>query len=122
MDQEIILQHYLECALWASPEVDENGQELFCYDEKYTIHDFSPEAVAWCASEIARFVEGAGALLDGWAPEQVGHDLWLTRNHHGAGFWDRNLPNGDALTELTHRLLGERCLREHGGLVRIVVA
>lgn len=20
---------------------------------------------------------------------QLGHDLWLTRNHHGAGFWDR---------------------------------
>jgi len=22
--------------------------------------------------------------------EQIGHDLWLTRNGHGAGFWDRN--------------------------------
>ncbi len=22
-------------------------------------------------------------------PEQIGHDLWLTRNGHGAGFWDR---------------------------------
>lgn len=21
--------------------------------------------------------------------EQIGHDLWLTRNGHGAGFWDR---------------------------------
>lgn len=21
--------------------------------------------------------------------DQVGHDLWLTRNGHGAGFWDR---------------------------------
>lgn len=22
-------------------------------------------------------------------PEQIGHDIWLTRNGHGAGFWDR---------------------------------
>ena len=34
---------------------------------------------------------------------QVGHDLWLTRNGHGAGFWDRSDdaygegPNGEQL-------------------------
>lgn len=30
-----------------------------------------------------------------------GHDLALTQNHHGAGFWDRGYPRalGDALTE-----------------------
>src|SRR3990172_722524 len=22
-------------------------------------------------------------------PKQLGHDLWLTRNGHGTGFWDR---------------------------------
>ena len=22
--------------------------------------------------------------------KQVGHDFWLTRNHHGSGFWDRD--------------------------------
>jgi hypothetical protein len=22
-------------------------------------------------------------------PEQIGHDIWLTRNGHGAGFWSR---------------------------------
>lgn len=22
------------------------------------------------------------------SPESFGHDIWLTRNHHGAGFWD----------------------------------
>lgn len=30
---------------------------------------------------------------------QIGHDLWLTRNGHGAGFWDRGLGQlGDSLT------------------------
>ena len=33
-------------------------------------------------------------------PSQAGHDFWLTRNGHGAGFWDRGLGLlGDKLTE-----------------------
>lgn len=33
-----------------------------------------------------------------------GHDLALTQNHHGVGFWDRGYPQalGDALTEAAH--------------------
>jgi hypothetical protein len=34
----------------------------------------------------------------------VAHDFWLTRNHHGAGFWDGDYPEplGKQLTELAH--------------------
>ena len=33
--------------------------------------------------------------------EALGHDFWLTRNGHGAGFWDRGLGElGDRLTGL----------------------
>ena len=35
-------------------------------------------------------------------PAQFGHDFWLTRNHHGAGFWDRGY--GPAQTTLGDRL------------------
>ena len=36
-------------------------------------------------------------------PEQDGHDFWLTRNGHGAGFWDRGLGDvGDRLTDIAH--------------------
>lgn len=28
-------------------------------------------------------------LFLGLSAEQLGHDLWLTRNGHGAGFWSR---------------------------------
>jgi len=37
------------------------------------------------------------------------HDFWLTRNHHGAGFWDRKLEDErgafamQLLTEASHR-------------------
>lgn len=35
--------------------------------------------------------------------DQLGHDFALTRNHHGAGFWDRGLGTlGDDLTEAAH--------------------
>lgn len=35
--------------------------------------------------------------------DQAGHDLWLTANHHGAGFWDRGLGDvGDYLTSVAH--------------------
>jgi hypothetical protein len=34
------------------------------------------------------------------ALEAFGHDFWLTRNGHGAGFWDRGLGAlGDRLTD-----------------------
>lgn len=34
----------------------------------------------------------------------VAHDFWLTRNHHGAGFWDGDYPEPIAtqLTNLAH--------------------
>lgn len=35
--------------------------------------------------------------------DDVGHDLWLTQNRHGAGFWDRGLgADGDVLTQRAH--------------------
>jgi hypothetical protein len=34
---------------------------------------------------------------------RAGTDYWLTRNHHGAGYWDRGLGEiGRELTELAH--------------------
>jgi len=36
---------------------------------------------------------------------QFGHDLYLTRDHHGVGFWDRGLGElGDYLTSVAHAL------------------
>ena len=39
----------------------------------------------------------------GYDKDQAGYDFWLTRNHHGAGFWDRGLDGvGRALTDAAH--------------------
>lgn len=38
-----------------------------------------------------------------YGPDRAGHDFWLTRNHHGAGFWDRGLGElGKKLTQAAH--------------------
>jgi hypothetical protein len=85
---------YLECAIWAS--TDENGEPLVA-----TVMDIHPDAEASLVMELEAFItDNEVADLD---PAQVGHDLWLTRNRHGAGFWDRGLgERGLALTEAAH--------------------
>jgi hypothetical protein len=101
-------QAYLECALWAS--TDDDGEPL---DSNYTIHDFAPEAVGQAIDECRHFQESNAADLaeayqlynvGDWTPEeQAGHDFWLTRNGHGAGFWDRGLDVlGDRLAQAAH--------------------
>jgi hypothetical protein len=59
--------------------------------------EFSTEASLQAISDCAQFLSKAEGLLKqaadeyGYTMEQAGHDLWLTRNGHGAGFWDRGL-------------------------------
>lgn len=88
---------YMTCALWSS--TDESGDPL---DDKYSIDDLSPTAAAHMMSDVAAFVKANEALLitTPLDDEQIGHDFWLTRNGHGAGFWDRGLGEvGDRLTK-----------------------
>ncbi len=42
-------------------------------------------------------------LESGLSFAKAGHDFWLTRERHGAGFWDEGLGSiGDRLTEAAH--------------------
>jgi hypothetical protein len=98
------LDGYIECAIWASTDAD--GEPLDA--------ELSEETRATMARECAVFESKNRALLDqaneeGQSDEYLGHDFWLTRNHHGAGFWDRGLSIGDALTAAAHAA-GERYL------------
>jgi hypothetical protein len=43
-----------------------------------------------CRSFWRRF--GPYVKAAGKTPEKAGHDFWLTRNGHGAGFWDGDWP------------------------------
>ena len=89
------LNEYLEMALWSS--ADENGNSM---DALYDIDDFAPEAIEHADEELADFESQAESLLTENDTAHVGHDFWLTRNGHGAGFWDGDYKNGYKLTEL----------------------
>ena len=91
---------YLGTALWSSTGDDERP-----LDATYGVYDFAPEALIDAANDIARFRHLAGDVYDlaqeytGYDDARFMHDLWLTQNGHGAGFWDGDYgPYGDALT------------------------
>lgn len=89
-------QQYLETALWSS--TDEDGEPL---DRHYSVSDFSSEAIAAAERECAEFMEHNDT--SGLSDSDVGHNFWLTRNRHGAGFWDLGIgKQGETLTKAAH--------------------
>jgi hypothetical protein len=94
---------YLECALCAS-ELD-----------AYSIDNIDQQSFGRMLTEAEAFSVANRSLLNqanaaGRSDDHLGHDFWLTRNRHGAGFWDRGLGQvGDDLTERAHAA-GERHL------------
>lgn len=94
---------YIECALWSSSdESTENGGDPL--DQNYTIDDIAPEALARITADCAAFQAANAADLQGIDAGRAGHDFWLTRNGHGAGFWDRDLGDaGERLTEASDK-------------------
>lgn len=94
------LKSYIECALWSS--TDDGGESL---DAKYDADDLSALTREEMRRDCEDFqVANQGLLTTVYATAhysawQAGHDFWLTRNGHGAGFWDRGLGAiGDELT------------------------
>lgn len=94
---------YIQAALWAS--TDEDGAPL---DQNYDGKpgEFSPEAWKRILSDAAVFQRAAQKYLGSRRDEErAGHDFFLTRNGHGAGFWDGDWPEpaATALTKLSKR-------------------
>ena len=107
---------YIECMLWSSTdESNEQGGEPL--DANYDEDDLTVDSLRDIVSVCQDFQQAQAALLEAaykpkeWIAEKqqfdkpdydaahAGHDFWLTRNGHGAGFWDRGLAQGDALTK-----------------------
>ena len=103
---------YLEAVLFTEEEqLEEAGLDAPSFD------DFAPEALKEAKEDCERmqkqwknwlalaystecYSQEARGLAP-YTPERAGHDLWLTRNGHGAGFWDRGLGAlGEKLSEL----------------------
>lgn len=105
LDRDAFFVAYVEAALWSSTDNtdDSGGRPL---DENYGPSDIHPKCLDQMRAECKDFIdycEANGDLMAGLAPDMCGHDFWLTRNHHGAGFWDRGLgKQGEKLTKAAH--------------------
>jgi hypothetical protein len=115
-----IVQGYLEALSFTGASLDEeiaeelgldyNENEPLLYD--FNIYDITPNSTEKAREDCQDFLERARSLLnDGLDWELVGHDFWLTRNHHGSGFWDQDTlygkENSEKLTEIAQEF-GEK--------------
>jgi hypothetical protein len=84
---------YFETALWSSTdESDDQGGEPL--DKNYSINDIAPETRAKMIADCADFQDQYADLLsaaENIDSERAGHNFWLSRNGHGAGFFDDDL-------------------------------
>jgi hypothetical protein len=88
---------YIECALWTDAPDDRAG--ILAEETRRTMK-----------ADAEAFYNAHATLIEN-NPRQAGHAFWLTRNRHGAGFWDGDWPEPMAtvLTEASHAA-GERDL------------
>lgn len=89
---------YFEAALFTGVE-HPHGHPDADSDQRYDLQsdDIEPDTLRSMLEDCKAFQTQHAALLaqaytrDGYGGEsQAGHDFWLTRNRHGAGFWDRD--------------------------------
>jgi len=90
------LAAYIEAALWSSNDPD-SGEPLDRADA-----ELAPETLATMEKDCDDFIMEAGHLISTYDASRAGHDFWLTRNGHGAGFWDGDWEEtqGDQLTAI----------------------
>lgn len=92
---------YIESALWSSTTDDDEP-----LDRNYDIDDIHHDTIKEMAKDCKQFQFDNAKLLQqayqnpAYTEANAGHDFWLTRNGHGAGFWDRGLGTvGKLLTD-----------------------
>lgn len=95
MDIDAMVRAYMVAALWSST-LDDQGTPM---DSRYGIDDIAPDSRKRMERDCRRFAKANADDLEAVGAESAGHDFWLTRNRHGAGFWDRGLGElGERLT------------------------
>jgi hypothetical protein len=91
---------YVIAALWSTNDesTPAGGEPM---DANYGIMDIADETLQKMIDDCNKFREQNKELLElsGLSDEYAGHDFWLTRNGHGAGYWDRG--SEDVFDQLT---------------------
>lgn len=89
-------------------DVEVGGGEVM--DKNYTIEDICPNTLRKMFIDCQHFQQNYRRFFERgeWTDKEAGHDFWLTRNHHGTGFWDRGYGDerkeefGELLTKAAH--------------------
>ena len=99
IELKTFVKHYAIAALWAETAGDDEP-----LDSNYGIDDIEPETMERMKQDCEKFITENATLLTDIDTKQAAHDFWLTRNGHGAGFWDRGLGEvGEKLTEAANK-------------------
>lgn len=110
------LSDYIACALGTSHD-DDDGY----LSDLYSVDYLEPEALQAMRDDCADFIAQAGADLPEYTQRTGrtgGYDFWLTRNGHGAGFWDRGLDAlGDRLSAIAEQMGGRDLYLGDDGLI-----
>lgn len=116
MQFDEIMDAYWTTALWASTTDD--GEPFDRLTDIVGVDRIAAD------EEVDAFLQRHAGLVAefearGGTAGEFGHQLWLTRNRHGSGFWDCGLGElGDLLTEACHAL-GEKSLwHDEDGWIR----
>ncbi len=89
-----MVESFLNTAIWVQFDADQN----------ITFEKISLDAKIQSIKDCGDFLDALDYKVKDIDSVQMGHDFFLTRNRHGAGFWDRgNGEFGDELTQLSHK-------------------
>ena len=119
-----VLRGYLIAAVWADGCDPDDGEHADA--DPYTLavdilDAFAAETLAAASELVADLCDRHGSILAGYRPDEVGHDLWLTRQRHGAGYWDGGYreDHGETLTAYAQALGEATCYVPADGLAWI---
>lgn len=106
IDEKGVLQGYLTTALWTEEEQLED--EIEAHGTDYAIHNIDNAVKKQALKDIKTFLKKAQKEapeeLEDYSPSEIGHNIWLSRNGHGAGFFD---DNNDKLQDIAEKLKGK---------------
>ncbi|MHB8107996.1 MAG: hypothetical protein ACYDH4_11310 [Candidatus Cryosericum sp.] len=109
---------YLETAVWSShdwSDMDNDNPEPL--DKNYSTSDIAKSTRNYLKRDAKAFYDANKDLWSDRDDGRAGHDFWLTRNGHGAGFWDGDYERGDELTAAS-KPFGEEDLYVYRGKIR----
>lgn len=118
-----MLVSYLETAEWVGiidpdPNANENVKDVTDISDD---PHWTKRATKQAASALGDFIEECAihkVSLDELTDTEIGHNFWLNRNGHGAGFWDLGLgKRGDELSKIAKRYGEENAIISDDGSI-----